>query len=206
MAQPWKDGIKHDNRPIDFIRAWFERDLGHFARWDRDVEVVKLANDGSVVIRIYTDTNCYGIDARPGIMDPEKPLLEGERRSYLGCIASSRKPRVGEKHTRGNDLRDGYLSEETWSGILADIVSYEMVQLQKQSSRVGRQTEFVPTHVGMVEGKDGEPEYQLGGYVRYLEADQAYRSHQFVPTTECQRCGDPSKYPDCPCGNDHAAG
>lgn len=50
---------------------------------------------------------------------------------YLGCIASSRKPRAGEKHTRGNDLADGPLTEETWRRILADIVSYEMVRVHR---------------------------------------------------------------------------
>ena len=50
---------------------------------------------------------------------------------YLGCIASQRTPRPGETHSRGNDLFDGPFNHDTWTRILADIVSYELVSAVK---------------------------------------------------------------------------
>ena len=64
-----------------------------------------------VRVYIYTDNHFYAIDATS---------------DYLGCVASSRKPRPGEDWTRGSDLSDGKLNKETWHRILADIVGYEL--------------------------------------------------------------------------------
>jgi hypothetical protein len=50
---------------------------------------------------------------------------------YLGCLVSSRKPRAGEDWTRGNDLPDGPLEEQTWFMILNAIINYELVELSK---------------------------------------------------------------------------
>lgn len=47
--------------------------------------------------------------------------------TYLGCIASVRKPRAGETWTRGNDLPSGAFNEDTWRAILQAIVRYELV-------------------------------------------------------------------------------
>ena len=69
-------------------------------------------------VRLYTHTNRYAIVA-----------TVREDGGYLGCIANCRKPRAGEDWTRGSDLADGTLSQETWHKILADIVSYEMVRV-----------------------------------------------------------------------------
>ena len=92
---------------------------------DKNIHVLEHSdssdNDGTYQFRIYTNDNSYSIVART--YDRTKP----GNRSYLGCIASSRKPRAGEDWTRGNDLADGDISEETWNQILADIVSYELV-------------------------------------------------------------------------------
>ena len=73
---------------------------------------------------IYTDVNSYSFVYRSKNAGPG---------SYLGCISSARKPRAGEDWTRGNDLMDGPLTFRTWYKILADIVSYEMVTVQKRS-------------------------------------------------------------------------
>lgn len=73
---------------------------------------------GEIRFRIYTNDNSYSIVAH---CTPQK--------SYLGCIARSRKPRAGETWTRGNDLADGKLNYKTWVRILGDIVSYELVQV-----------------------------------------------------------------------------
>jgi hypothetical protein len=138
MAQPGKDDA------LNMLKAWFERDLSRYARWDRDVELVEHLADGTVRVRIYTDVHCYAISALGGYSyAPSEPRVEGRPSSYLGCIASARKPRAGEDWGRGNDLHDGPLTEETWIGILGDIVSYEMVQLQwqKMPAGVGRRGE-----------------------------------------------------------------
>ena len=88
---------------------------------DKNIHVLEHSDssdhDGTYQFRIYTHDNSYSIVARtkPG------------GGSYLGCIASSRKPRAGEDWTRGNDLADGDISDETWNQIIADIVSYELV-------------------------------------------------------------------------------
>ena len=50
-------------------------------------------------------------------------------RSYLGCTASTRKPRAGEDWDRGNDLPDGPFNRRTWIKILNGIVKYELVLL-----------------------------------------------------------------------------
>ncbi len=62
----------------------------------------------------YTETNKYAVVATP---------------DYLGCVASSRKPRAGEWWTRGNDLPDGPFCEETWLAILRAVVAYETVRI-----------------------------------------------------------------------------
>ena len=68
---------------------------------------------------LYTDINRYSV----------KAIERESGKSYLGCIASSRKPRAGEDWTRGRDMADGDLSYETWVSILSDIVSYELVKV-----------------------------------------------------------------------------
>ena len=111
---------------IKDLKSWIERDLTRFS--DSKDCVLEIPDDPKLnqpddclKIRIFTDTNRYGISA-----------AERDDDGYLGCIASSRKPRAGEDWTRGRDLADGDLSEETWHEILGDIVSYEMVKIHKK--------------------------------------------------------------------------
>ena len=85
-------------------------------------EVPSDVAQSKINIKIFTDTNCYSITARDSEDDA----------GYLGCIASTRKPRAGEDWTRGNDLDDGDLTKETWYRILGDIISYEMVKVHKR--------------------------------------------------------------------------
>lgn len=101
------------------VKNWFERDI-RYANWNRDVEVI-TESDVSLEFRVYTDTNCYRVSAK----------VREDGTGYLGCIASARKPRAGEDWTRGNDLPDGPLSEETWRNILAAIVGYELVSIAR---------------------------------------------------------------------------
>ena len=52
---------------------------------------------------------------------------------YLGCIATTRKPRAGENWNRGNDLADGGYCKETWREIKDDILAYELVKVVRNS-------------------------------------------------------------------------
>jgi hypothetical protein len=72
--------------------------------------------------RFYTNDNCYSISGYVPTKDKPK--------GYLGAMVSSRKPRVGEDWTRGNDLPDGSYSKETFDAIVRRIVAYELKSLQ----------------------------------------------------------------------------
>ncbi len=142
---------------VSDFRAWYERDLSRFASWDKSVDIVEdsLANAPTVTgglspesarslkVHVFTDKNSYSISVREPRLawQPLNPTVlratwepgdQGVLRQddgYLGCIADSRKPRAGEDWTRGSDLSDGPLSEVMWRQILADIVSYELVDV-----------------------------------------------------------------------------
>ena len=97
------------------------------ARTFRSMGVMQLVKDrdtdlGSFRVRLYTETHKYSIVAHP--------VSESRENGYLGCIATTRKPRAGETWNRGNDLADGPLSAQTWNAILADIVAYELVPVE----------------------------------------------------------------------------
>ena len=162
MAQPGKDDA------LNLLRGWFERDLSRYARWDRDVEIHRIDGDGRVTIRIYTDVHWFSISAGPGSCG----------QGYLGCIAHTRKPRAGEDWTRGNDLRDGPLTEETWIGIMGDIISYEMVRIHREAvaqQSVNPKRGDRVVHIGADipdSGISGETN-DAGGI--HLETDAAYR-------------------------------
>jgi hypothetical protein len=107
---------------LDKLKEWMERITrfgGH-----RSIEWVE-DTDTELRVHLYTDTNEYQI----------KALLKDNGRNYLGCVASSRKPRAGETWTRGNDLADGPLTFKTWYDILADIVAYETVKVHPSDPR-----------------------------------------------------------------------
>lgn len=116
---------------VQDVFRWMDRDF-RFCDSPRGTVEVKengydpTRGDDCLRFSIYTDTNRYSIVAKEGNQN---------RVSYLGCVASSRKPRAGEDWTRGRDLADGSLSEETWRKILADIVSYELVKVHSDVSR-----------------------------------------------------------------------
>lgn len=56
--------------------------------------------------------------------------------SYLGCVVSNRYSLPGENWTRGNDLADGDLSEETWHRIMQDILSVELAAAAEERAPV----------------------------------------------------------------------
>jgi hypothetical protein len=73
-------------------------------------------------VLIYTDNHVYSVSGYQG--------TEKNPKGYLGCTVSTRKPRPGEDWNRGNDLKDGKYSEDTFIGIVKDIVSYELKSIQ----------------------------------------------------------------------------
>ncbi len=80
--------------------------------------------DGKEVVerfKLYTRDHAYAIVAK-----------QSDKKSYLGCVASARKPRAGEDWTRGRDLADGDFSQETWNKIKNDILSFELVKIAKK--------------------------------------------------------------------------
>jgi len=93
------------------LREWLSQ--MKYRKGDHWSPYIKREND-IIRVRLFTDRNVYGIVAKP---------------TYLGAMASSSKPRVGEDWTRGNDLADGPFNHDTWVKILSDIVSYELVNL-----------------------------------------------------------------------------
>lgn len=74
-----------------------------------------------VNFRIYTEAHVYAISATWKDYTPQ----------YLGCIASTRKHKVGEDWTRGNDLPDGHFCRETWEHIKNAMIHYEMKAISK---------------------------------------------------------------------------
>jgi len=67
----------------------------------------------------YTGENRYDISAH----------RRDDGRTYLGCVAQSRKSRAGEDWFRGNDLPDGEFTRETWDAITRAVVRYETVDI-----------------------------------------------------------------------------
>ena len=100
----------------EILQGW----LNELGRWGTDKwlwqdEEGKCAGgelSEEVRVSLFTDGNQYTIKATST--------------GYLGCVVSSRKPRPGEDWTRGSDLADGKLNDETWNAILRDIIAYEL--------------------------------------------------------------------------------
>ena len=126
---------------IEDLKSWIERDITRFSpsedhlKINKDTLPVDAAAENIFRFWIFTDNNKYAVAAR-----------EAGEGGYLGCIASSRKPRAGEDWNRGNDLNDGDLSEQTWHEILGDIISYEMVKIHtKQEQETTEEISVDPT-------------------------------------------------------------
>ena len=84
--------------------------------WDLNSE------ENRIFCYFYTDDHIYHISVY-------KPTKKNPR-GYLGCTASTRKPRVGEDWNRGNDLPDGKYCKKTFDAIVYRIVAYELKNLQ----------------------------------------------------------------------------
>ena len=105
---------------IKELRRWMVRDL---LRPNIQILRAEVSSD-EVHFRamFYTETTAYHISA----------VERYAGKSYLGCIAKSRKARPGEDWTRGNDLPDGNLSKKTWRQILTGIVRYEAQRISSE--------------------------------------------------------------------------
>lgn len=106
-------GVKASLAPdnLDDCEKLLKKWCGRF-RWDGfdwELNVAKL--DDIVKLVLFTEKYKYTINAKP---------------TYLGCTVSSRTPRAGENHTRGNDLADGKFGYDTWIKIVHDVVGYEL--------------------------------------------------------------------------------
>jgi hypothetical protein len=104
------------------VLTWLRRDLSRFSG-DDHIDLLEVG-DNKVLLKVYTDVNQYTIHA----------TVQGEK-TYLGAQGASRKPRAGEKHTRGNDLSDGPLTEDTWKSIKNDIIGFELVRVRRNGGR-----------------------------------------------------------------------
>lgn len=151
---------------IEDFRAWYDRDLGRWAPWDKAVHVHGISDTGDhreINIHIFTDKNRYSIKARePWLRLRPAPLAQpadvvvetfGGRLAgqfmndgYLGCTAVSRRWRAGEDWHRGADLIDGKLTPDTWHALVSDILAYEMVEVVKTA----RKHEVVYPHPSVV--------------------------------------------------------
>jgi hypothetical protein len=107
------------------LHDWFKNGF-KFGVGGPDFEHLPISKlENRYQIKLYTHNNVYNICARPP--------SEENKKGYLGCTSDSRIPVAGENWTRGSDLHDGSFSAETWLGILTDIVSYELVQIESQA-------------------------------------------------------------------------
>ncbi len=115
---------------ISDVKAWINRDLkGQSGRFVRDIYegVDPHTFDIEYRFAFYTATNEYRIHAR----------IEGsydDTCSYLGCTVTPRQNLPGEDHRRSVDLMGGFLTEQTWTRILAGIVRNELMQLAIDTS------------------------------------------------------------------------
>ena len=111
---------------IDFAPefALWLKELVRYGNVDSQVLIfIDTKEDGKnrFICRLYTNDHCYSISGY-------KPF--GSNNGYLGCIASTRKNRVGEDWNRGSDLPDGKYSKKTFDAIVRRIVAYELKNLQ----------------------------------------------------------------------------
>lgn len=110
MSNKTKEQVKTFTQVIHDLEEWTVNFGWQHFDWDKNVIIDEPSK--TVTVTLYTCNHVYIISASP---------------TYLGCIVQTRKPRPGENHIRGNDLKDGEFSYEMWVTILTDILSYEML-------------------------------------------------------------------------------
>jgi hypothetical protein len=130
--------MSNDVREIaaDLFRKLEEEWLPEICRGDRVETFVQSSEADDVKgelrrgYRFFTADHSYHITA----------TVREDGHTYFGCTASTRKPRAGEGHTRGNDLPDGKLTRETWDRIVRGILRYELVALYVASPYTADET------------------------------------------------------------------
>lgn len=121
---------------VDQLKQWVKDEICRWSQFKKFVKVIEDSGEGGEKAKreyefkfrfnIYTETHRYRITAYDRSKD------EG----YLGCTASTRKPRAGEDWTRGNDLPDGKFTRETWEHIKNAIIAYELAELAPKIEHV----------------------------------------------------------------------
>jgi len=107
-------------KDFDLTLYQFLGSITRYANIDASMLIFKKKEkEGLSSIRVifFTQDNEYTVHFHKG-------------RNYIGAIVRSRKSRPGETWQRGRDLADGNIGEETYRSILADIVAYEIKNLQ----------------------------------------------------------------------------
>ena len=125
---------------MDMLDQWL-KNLVRRSRVEKFIKITCEEGEGgekgySIRKRIHFYTN----DHEYCIVAHDRSRDEG----YLGCTASTRKPRAGEDWTRGNDLADGKFTRGTWERIKDDIIAYELVKLAPKVEPVAVDEEKEP--------------------------------------------------------------
>lgn len=117
--------VEGEASKVNQLKQWV-KDICRYGRVKDFVKILEdkreekeKRNEDRLTFNIYTETHRYRITA----------LDRSKDEGYLGCTASTRKPRTGEDWTRGNDLPDGEFTKETWEHIKNGILAYELVKL-----------------------------------------------------------------------------
>lgn len=126
---------------ISRLKQWIKDEICRYGQFAKVVQVLKdegqcTAEEGKpkefrFQCNIFTEEHRYRISA----------IDRSEDEGYLGCTASTRKPRVGEDWTRGNDLPDGKFTRETWEDIKNGILQYELLELAPKTEAIADEEE-----------------------------------------------------------------
>lgn len=170
------------------VEAWLRDRLVRHGRRSKvmiDRPPTQGAQDYAVRARLWTAINVYAIIVKPF----------SNHMGYMGCVVTSRAPRPGEDHTRGSDLADGDLGDETLGRILADIVHYEALDVAPRLAEVPvgeGEGEFLPGRPVRLAPRTGPP-IPTGD----IELVEPWPKTVKITTAgkevgTCDRCGNPT--------------
>jgi len=108
------------------VENWFNeitfgdrKNINSYIRKTSEVEGSPEKTEIRIKFIFYTNDHQYTISA----------VERFPGKSYLGCVSNCRKSKAGEDWTRGSDLPDGLLNNETWNRIKNAIIRNELVRL-----------------------------------------------------------------------------
>lgn len=87
-------------------------------RWGHKTLIIQFTNDDETireVIHLFSNSHHYTISVH--------------KDKYIGAVVDNRYSNIFERHHRGNDLKDGDYSLQTLCEILADITSWELIDI-----------------------------------------------------------------------------